>query len=311
MCGGGAFIASTATRDDSRARRNVTVARQSSSLRARSFVRRCRDHGRVAAPDFLIVHPERDREFRKPRSRARARDRPTLRPKTRCRLSSRYIGVTGERSSEPSSIYSSPRCRRRDGRERDRERGILLALSRSSDHPSPLGISPGFHGTRFRGRDHCLISTWCPFVIWRPLSQLAAGPPFAGGSRLLAGRTAARPSSQVEVGRRRGVVRLGAGAAGRRGRAGPAAGPGRRQGRATGHVGAALRTTAATSAALLRRVGGRVPVAVVVRRVWNERERRLRWSRARRVRRGDFRYAAKKKTASVRTLRVQCIVDDT
>lgn len=71
------------------------------------------------------------------------------------------------------------------------------------------------------------------------------------------------------------MVRLGARASGWRGRAGPAAGSRRRQGRTAGHVGAALRTTAgataATAAPLLRRVGGRVSVAVVVRRIWNKR----------------------------------------
>lgn len=82
-------------------------------------------------------------------------------------------------------------------------------------------------------------------------------------------RRAVRPSSQVEVRRCGGsVVRLGAGASGRRGCASPAAGPGSRERRATSHIGAAFRTSVnATATALLRRMSGSVSIAIVVRRV--------------------------------------------
>lgn len=113
-------------------------------------------------------------------------------------------------------------------------------------------------------------------VSLRDMASVVAARWSVDRRRSFPDRTVARPSSQIEVRRRGGVVRLRAGASGRRGGAGPAARPGSGQGRATGHVGAALRTTVGASAALLRRVGGRVPVAVVVRGVCNERERRLR-----------------------------------
>lgn len=90
-------------------------------------------------------------------------------------------------------------------------------------------------------------------------------------------RRAVRPSSQVEIRRCGGsVVRLGAGASGRRSCASSAAGSGSRERRATGHIGAAFRTTAsATATALLRRMSGGVSVAIVVRGVYNEKRLRL------------------------------------